>query len=114
MATEPEGFVSGELDLDLPPAFPRPVLVRPRVTLEAMCWLPGDLAAAGACVGWLTASGVYFDHPDGVGGETLLRIMSRTGESVTARPGDWVIRGLKAFMACDPETFAEAYEEVPK
>lgn len=99
-----------ELDLELPPASPRPILVRPKIALEAMCWLPDDPAAVGACIGWLMVSRAEFDHPSGMGATTTVRIRTGPGESVTARPGDWIIRGLKAFMVCTPEEFAEGYE----
>ena len=99
-----------ELDLELPPASPRPILVRPKIALEAMCWLPDDPAAVGACIGWLMVSRAEFDHPSGMGATTTVRIRTGPGESVTARPGDWIIRGLKAFMVCDPEAFAASYE----
>ncbi len=45
-------------------------------------------------------------------GSNYLEIETLEGE-MTARPGDWVIRGVKGeFYPCKPEIFDATYEEV--
>ena len=104
--------MSEELDLGLPPANPGRTLYRPKVALVAQRWQPDDLMAAGAVVGWLMGHKTEFDHPDGQGGTTLLRIWTSYGTVLTARPGDWIVKGLKDFMVYDPEAFAANYEPI--
>lgn len=48
---------------------------------------------------------------DAVDGLCLF-IATREGE-MKARPGDWIIKGVKGeFYPCDPEIFAATYDEV--
>ncbi|MFF9158353.1 hypothetical protein ACF1AB_39705 [Streptomyces sp. NPDC014846] len=59
-------------------------------TRRAFCWQPGNLAAAGALVGYLMANGTAFDHPSGTGATTLLRLRLPGGD-LLAQPGQWLV-----------------------
>lgn len=79
------------------------------VVIEAMRWMPGDLGAAGAMVGWLMGR-ADFHHPSGSGGTTTLAIRTLEGEML-AQPGDWIIRGVQGeFYPCRADIFAATYE----
>lgn len=77
--------------------------------VTAMQWTPGDLAAAGATVGWLMATGVEFSHPSGSDATTTLRIHG-DGRHV-AQPGDWIVHnpGQGRTFALPAEAFTAAY-----
>ena len=82
------------------------------VEVHAWQWIPGDLAAAGELVGVLFAAGVFVGHPAGMGSTTTLAIHTLEG-TMTAQPGDWVIRGVKGeFYPCKDEIFRQTYEAV--
>jgi len=82
------------------------------VVIMAIQWLPGDLGAAGACVGWLMAAGVDFHHPSGLGDSITLAIRTLEGEMV-AQPGDWILRGVMGeFYPCRADIFAATYEVI--
>lgn len=52
--------------------------------------------------------GIGFTPPDG-----QLHIPTLEG-TMTAQPGDWIIRGVKGeFYPCKPDIFAESYNPVP-
>src|ERR1019366_877115 len=81
------------------------------IVIEAWQWNPGDLAAAGAVVGVLLASGADFHHPSGDGETTTLAIATLEGEML-AKPGDWIIRGVQGeFYPCKPDIFEATYED---
>jgi hypothetical protein len=87
-----------------------PARFRPRVTVEALRWEPGDLEKAGEMIGWLMAAGVDFNHPDGMGDTTTLAVRTPNGDKKVARPGDWIVRGLAGFHPWPAETFDDNYE----
>lgn len=89
------------------------------VVISAFQW-QGDFDALDA---WLNALGYSEDGDDGKeggpagmhedhnsAGETLLLIPTLEGE-MTAKPGDWIIRGVQGeFYPCKPDIFAATYE----
>lgn len=80
-----------------------------QVEVQAMQWTPDDLPAAGRVADWLNASKVAW-RTQGYGGmsEILLPTLEGTME---ARPGDWIICGVKGeFYPCKPDIFAATYE----
>jgi hypothetical protein len=83
------------------------------VVIEAV-QLDGTLKAFEAAVEFLGgASGAYNSHlsnddPD----RSWLYINTLEGQ-MTARTGDWIIRGVKGeFYSCKPDIFAATYEPV--
>lgn len=93
------------------------------VTIEAMQW-DGTAAGATPIINWILKTGTRsarFDdnekHIPGPGrGITTIRerIDVDTLEgTVSALPGDWIIRGVSnEHYPCKPDIFAQTYEEV--
>jgi hypothetical protein len=82
------------------------------VVIEAMRVPSGEsddaMLAWGRLVGWISATGFmdFMVTPDALEIKTLEGTM-------TAHPGDWIIRGVKGeFYPCKPDTFAATYEAV--
>ncbi len=60
---------------------------------------------------WMGASGDW-DAGDTEGGNGTLHIRTLEG-TMTAKPGDWIIKGVKGeFYPCKPDIFAATYEPV--
>ena len=82
------------------------------VVIEAMQWRPDDLGLAGPLVGWLLRHEVNFRHQSGSGDTTTVDIETLEG-TMTALPGDWIIKGIKGeFYPCKPDIFEASYEPV--
>ena len=76
------------------------------VVIEAMLW-DGTPNATFQIRTWAQESGASIHCP---GDETLL-IETLEG-TMTARPGDWIIRGVAGeFYPCKPDIFEQTYEE---
>ena len=77
------------------------------VVIEAMQYGPQTCAAICAWLGYPHI--IYDGEPCGVG-ELLIQTLE--GEMV-ARPGDWIIRGIRGeFYPCKPDIFEATYERV--
>ena len=74
------------------------------VVIEALQWDGwNELEMSGFCPG---AS--YKDY----GGGPYLQVITMEG-TMTASPGDWIIKGVKGeFYPCKPDIFAATYEAV--
>ena len=86
-----------------------PVRVRKRpVEVEAMHW-DGYPTTATVLINWMLANGGtarYHDEPSALSIDTLEGTM-------TAVPGDWIIKGVKGeFYPCKPDIFEVTYELV--
>jgi NTP pyrophosphatase (non-canonical NTP hydrolase) len=81
------------------------------VVIDAIQW-QGTAAAAVPIINWiLTGAGSarYHDEEDDLPG---IAIDTLEG-TVTASPGDWIIRGVRGeFYPCKPDIFAATYEPV--
>jgi len=77
------------------------------VVIDAMLW-DGSVGSANAIVKWI-GDGARFHQ--GTGGE---QIAIPTLEGVmSARSGDWIIRGVQGeFYLCKPDIFSATYEAV--
>jgi hypothetical protein len=86
---------------------PQPQRFRKKpVTVDAMHW-DGYPVTATVIIDWMLANGGtarYHDGPSALSIDTLEGTM-------TAVPGDWVIRGVAGeFYPCREDVFAETYE----
>ena len=76
------------------------------VVIEAMEW-DGAVNSATVIIDWMLANGGtarYHDGPSALSIDTLEGTM-------TAVPGDWIIRGVKGeFYPCKPDIFEATYE----
>lgn len=70
-------------------------------------------ATAPAVTQWLTEhDAAYMFHGDDFTGEVYLEIYTLEG-TMTAQPGDWIIRGVQGeFYPVKPQIFAATYEQV--
>lgn len=86
-----------------------PFFVKKPVVIEAMEW-DGAVSQATAIIDWMLANGGTARHHDG---PSALSIDTLEG-TMTAVPGDWVIKGVKGeFYPCKPDIFEATYEPVP-
>ena len=76
------------------------------VVIEAMHW-DGYSVTATVIIDWMLANGGtarYHDGPSALSIDTLEGTM-------TAAPGDWVIKGVKGeFYPCKPDIFVATYD----
>ena len=80
------------------------------ISIEAMQWRPDDPETTGYLIGWLTANGATHRCGWDSGGHTTLVLRTLEGD-MTARPGDWIIRGVRGeFYPCAEDIFNETYE----
>lgn len=86
----------------------RPVYYRQRpVAVQAVRFEPGNGAQVAA---WC---GGEFRRGDGKGSRFMIDIRTAAG-TVTAYPGDWIIRGLAGeFYPCRDPVFEHTYEALP-
>lgn len=91
------------------PAVGPALFVSKPVQVQAMQWWPGDLALAGAMVGWLLVEHrLPITHPSGTGDTTTLLL----GEDYDLlEPGGWVFIRDGVFFTLDDESFRSMYEE---
>jgi hypothetical protein len=85
------------------------------VVIEARQW-DGTAAGATPIIDWILTgehSARYHDETDDVpGARTEIAINTLEG-TITASPGDWIIRGVQGeFYPCKPDIFAATYELV--
>lgn len=79
--------------------------------VEALQWLPGRAPHDAAMIGWLIASGVDFHHPGpGTGYKTKLAV-GEGADTMTARPGDWVVREGDIFLVVSAVMFETMFED---
>lgn len=79
------------------------------VRIQAMV-LDGTWERARAVAEWIGPAGFVRDEDDGHG--AAVSILTLEGEML-ARPGDYVIRGIKGeFYPCKPDVFAASYDLV--
>lgn len=82
------------------------------VIIEAMQWQPGRYPEWANLTSWLVVEHCDFVYPEPVEASTLITILTIEG-AMTARPGDWIIRGVKGeFYPCKPDIFEATYEAV--
>jgi hypothetical protein len=86
--------------------------LKPTAYVNAMQWIPGDLAATGRIIGTLMADGVPTRHPSGMGPTTTIQIEGDPAKE--AQPGDWLIRtDDREWDVIEATDFALRYEPVP-
>lgn len=84
------------------------------VVIDAVRW-DGTAMKAGPIVGWILRSGAtaqYHEHTpfEHEGGYIAIDTLEGT---MTAWPGDWIIRGVQGeFYPCKPTIFEATYEPV--
>ena len=75
------------------------------VEIEAVQWL-GDPNC------WEVFDFLGIDHPEDETDHSMIHIPTLEG-TMTARPGDWIIRGVQnELYPCKPEIFEATYEPV--
>jgi hypothetical protein len=79
------------------------------VVIEAVQW-DGTVSRTTAVIDWMLAHGGTARY-HGEGTFAALRIDTLEG-TMTAVPGDWVIKGVKGVYPCKPDIFAATYELV--
>jgi hypothetical protein len=86
------------------------------VQIQAIHW-DGTAEGATPVIDWVLAGGGtarYSDATDAPGARTEIAIDTLEG-TITAAPGDYVIRGVQGeHYPCKPDIFAATYDEVPE
>jgi len=76
------------------------------VVIEAVRWTGKD--SYDAVAAFLGGTAAVFCNPLDLGGTVKIPTLEGT---MTAGPGDWIIRGVKGeFYPCKPDIFAATYE----
>ena len=64
-------------------------------------------------VGWMKASGDTWALANEVRYSTPIMLIQTLEGTMSASPGDWIIRGVRGeFCPCKPDIFEATYEEV--
>jgi hypothetical protein len=85
------------------------------VVIEAHFW-DGSAEGAGLIIDWILTgehSARYHDIHDIVPGARAVIAIATLEGTITASPGDWIIRGVKGeFYPCKPDIFEATYESI--
>lgn len=82
------------------------------VPVEAMLW-PGGAEAATPVIDWVLSQGGTARYHEARGPYVDTISIDTLEGRIVARPGDWIIRGVKGeFYPCKPDVFAETYEVI--